>query len=142
MGQINIDENIKTINNSAYSHSVDFGDAKIDIVPMINKVLTCNYTHIGNFTCVGLFGGNGTSFNFVVDHPVYDGNNTYVMMSLTYMFFNLNGTGDIFSKLETGDYSNTMMLTRTVHVNSVESYEHARTTTKAQSFSKDMIIGC
>ncbi|WP_296891105.1 hypothetical protein [uncultured Methanobrevibacter sp.] len=144
VGQINIDENYTTINinNTTYSHSVDFGDAKINIVPMINKVLTCNYTSIGNFTCVGLFDANATSFNFVVDHPVYDGNNTYVMMSLNYMFSNLNGTGDIFSKLETGDYSNSMMLTRTVHVNSVESYEHARTTTKAQSFSKDMINAC
>ena len=119
------------------SHIVDFGDTKIDITPLI---INEEYLDIENFTYIKIV--TPGTFNLIIDHIIYDGNNTYVRISLGYMFFNLTDNYDIISKLKKHDYSNSMMLTRTVHVNSVESYEYACTTPVAKSFSGDMINTC
>ena len=140
MGENSTLENSITYGNNTATYTVNFGDTKMDICPMINGALNDNYTPIENFTYFGLY--NGANFYLYIDHPIYDGNNTYVMLSITYMFSNLTSTGDIFSKLEKQDYGNSIMLTRTVHVNSIKSYEDARINSVNNAFSADMISAC
>lgn len=148
MGQISLPgdnstddgESRNSTDNTLYQHSVDFADEKINIVPLINATLTGNDTNIKNFTYIGFYEGN--NFKFIIDHPIRDGNNTYVMLSLTYNFNNITSIDNIISKLETSDYTNSMMLTRTVHVNSMESYEYVCTNPVTNAFNVDMITAC
>ena len=127
-------------NSTAYQHIVDFADEKIDIIPLINSSLNSNNEYIENYTYVGV--NDGDNFNFLIDHLVPDGNNTAVRLSLTYNFNKVKSISDIISKLESGDYSNSIMLTRIVHVNSVESYERACKTPKIESFDSRVIAAC
>ena len=131
-------DNVTNINNK-YSHTVNFVDKKIDIMPMINNALLDNRENIPDFKYIALY--NGTNFELIIDHPINEENNTY-MMSLVYMFSNLTSANDIILKLQTDDYINSIMLTRTVHVNSIKSYEYACTTPKSASFSTNIINAC
>ena len=141
IGQISHTVNNSTDNSTVYKHIVDFADEKIDIIPLINSSLNTNNTYIGNnYTYVGV--NNGDNFKFIIDHLVPDGNNTAVRLSLTYNFNKVKSISDIISKLESGDYSNSIMLTRMVHVNSVESYECACKTPKIESFDSRVIAAC